>query len=98
YFGSGAPGCTPVVPAPAAHVNGSGGGPTTEVIEGGMTSVNVPARTTTVVGSEAPRRVVVSEPDNRPRSSWRPRTDPRPAVATRVEGGVQTTSDPTTVR
>ena len=48
-----------------------------------------PGRTTTVVGSEAPPRVVVSEPDDRPRTTWRRNPDPDPDVATTsVEGGV----------
>lgn len=95
YFGSGAPSCVPVVPAPAAPVNA--GEPTTEVIEGGMTSVGAPARTTTVIGSQTSPKVVVSEPESRPRGSWRRNTDPETTVATSVEGGT-TTTDSAVVR
>ncbi len=100
YWGYGAPPCVPVVPAPAARVNGKAGEPPTEVIEGGMTSVDAPSRTTTVIGSEAPPRVVVSEPDYQPRGSWRRNPNPDQNIATSVDGGVRTSSssDPTTVQ
>jgi hypothetical protein len=92
YYGYGAPPCVPVVPAPAARVNGKAGEPATEVIEGGMTTIDAPARTTTVIGSQAPPRVVVSEPDYAPRGSWRPNPNPDQKIATSVDGGVRTTS------
>ncbi len=63
FHGYSAPPCVPVVPAPAARVTGKAGEPATDVVEGGMTTVNAPGRTTTVIGSEAPPRVVVSEPE-----------------------------------
>jgi hypothetical protein len=92
YWGYGAPPCVPVVPAPAARPNGKAAEPATEVIEGGMTTIDAPGRTTTVIGSEAPPRVVVSEPDDRPRGSWRRSSDPDQNVATSIDGGVRTTS------
>jgi hypothetical protein len=95
YYGYGAPPCTPVVPAPATPVKGSSGQPSTEVIEGGTTSVTAPARTTTVIGSDSSTRVVVSDPDDRPRSSWRRNPDSdNDAVASSVEieGGTSTSS------
>jgi hypothetical protein len=98
YYGYGAPACVPVVPAPAAPVNGSGGEPPTEIIEGGTSSVDAPARTTTVIGSQTPTRVVVSEPDNAPRGSWRRNPNPDAAIATSVEGGVSTSSESTVGR
>jgi hypothetical protein len=90
----------PVVPAPAGAVNSNVGDPPTEVIEGGMTSVEVPNRTTTVIGSQAPKRVVVSEPDDRPRTAWRRNTDPDPdtQLATSVEGATSTSNGASTVR
>ena len=98
YYGSGAPACVPVVPAPAGSVNSNVGDPPTEVIEGGMTSVEVPNRTTTVIGSQAPKRVVVSEPEDRPRTAWRRNTDPDPQIATSVEGATSTSNGSSTVR
>ncbi len=100
YYGYGAPACVPVVPAPATPVNGSGGEPPTEIIEGGTSSVDAHARTTTVVGSQTPTRVVVSEPDNESRVSWRrnPNPNPDPAIATSVEGGTTISGDPTVNR
>jgi len=100
YYGSGAPACVPVVPAPAGSVNSNVGDPPTEVIEGGMTSVEVPNRTTTVIGSQAPKRVVVSEPEDRPRTAWRRNTDtdPEPQIATSVEGATSTSNGSSTVR
>jgi len=98
YYGYPAPACVPVVPAPAATANGKAGEPPTEIIEGGTTSVEVPGRTTTVIGSETPPRVVVSEPDNRPLGSWRRNPNPEPAIATSVEGGTSVSSDPSAVR
>jgi hypothetical protein len=94
YYGYGAPPCVPVVPAPAARKAGE---PATEVIEGGMTTIDAPGRTTTVIGSEAPPRVVVSEPEAPPRGSWRRSSNPDQTIATSVDGGVRTTgsSDPT---
>ena len=93
YYGYGAPSCVPVVPAPTAPVSGKPGGPPTEVIEGGMTSAVTPGGTTTFVGSEAPPRAVVSEPESRTGTSWRSNPDPEPVVATTsVEGGVRTTN------
>jgi hypothetical protein len=93
YNGSGAPACVPVVPAPAVPVNGKPGGPPTEVIEGGMTSAADPGRTTTVIGSEAPPRVVVSETDSRPRTTWLPNPNADPVVATTsVEGAINRTT------
>ena len=98
YYGYGAPACVPVVPAPAAPANGKAGEPPTEIIEGGTSSIDAPARTTTVIGSQTPTRVVVSEPDGRPGGSWRRNPNPEPTIATSVEGGVSTSSDPSVVR
>jgi hypothetical protein len=98
YYGSGAPACRTVVPEPAAPVQGKAGEPSTEVIEGGMTAVEAPGRTTTVIGSEAPPRVVLSEPESPPRVSWRPKTDADTTAATSVEGATTTTADPSVVR
>lgn len=99
YFGSGGPACVPVVPAPPASVNSNVGEPPTEVIEGGTTSLEVPSRKTTVVGgAENSPRVVVSEPENRPRGSWRRNTDSETSVATSVEGATSTSSDSSVVR
>ncbi len=90
YYGYGAPACVPVVPAPAPAVNGKVGEPPTEVIEGGTTSADSAVRTTTVVGSASGTtpRVVVSEPDDRPRSMWKPNPRPDTDIATTVEGAV----------
>ena len=94
YYGSGAPACMPVVPAPAPAVNGKVGEPPTEVIEGGTTSADSAARTTTVVGSASGTspRVVVSDPDNQPRSMWRPNPRPDTDIATTVEGAVSSSN------
>jgi hypothetical protein len=88
YYGNGSPGCVPVVPAPAATANSKPGGPPTQVIDGGMTSTGTHSGTTTVIGSEAPQRVVVSQTDDPPRPAWRPSPDSDPVVATSVEGAV----------
>jgi hypothetical protein len=98
YYGYGAPACTPVVPAPAAQTKGKPGEPPTEVIEGGMTSVDAPGLTTTVIGSTTPPRVVVSEPEDRPRGSWRRNPDSDDDIATTVEGGVSTSTNSSVVR
>lgn len=101
YFGSGAPACRMIVPAPAAPVNGQAGEPSTEVIEGGTTAVEAPSRTTTVIGSQTPTRVVQSRPETPSRGSWRPATaaDGDTAIATSVEGGTSTTAaGPSVVR
>ena len=99
YYGYGQPGCVPVVPAPAASVNSNVGDPPTQIIEGGTSSIEVPSRTTSVTGgSQQPKRVVVSEAEDRPRTAWRRNTEPDPAIATSVEGGVSTSSSATTVR
>jgi hypothetical protein len=98
YFYSGAPACVPVVPAPAGSVNSNVGDPPTEVIEGGVTSVEVPDRTTTVIGSQSQRKVVVSEPEDRPRTAWRRNTQPDPAIATDVEGATSISGGSTVVR
>ncbi len=88
YYGTGAPACVPVVPAPSVPIN-TGGEPPTEVIEGGTSSSDVAPAAATVVGPRGSSRVVVSEPDSRPRSSWRLKPDPAPVVATTsVEGGI----------
>jgi hypothetical protein len=88
YYGYGAPACVPVVPAPAVPVN-SGNEPPAEVIEGGTSSSDVPAAAAMVVGSGTSSRVVVSQPDSRPRASWRLKPDPAPVVATTsIEGGI----------
>jgi hypothetical protein len=87
-YGTGSPGCVPVVPAPAATPSSKPGGPPTQVIDGGMTSTGTRSGTTTVIGSEAPQHVVVSETDDRPRPTWRPSPDSEPVVATSVEGAV----------
>ena len=92
YYGYGAPPCVPVVPAPAARPGGMPGEPATEVIEGGMTTGGATNRTTAVVGSEAPPRVVVSEPDYQPRGSWRRNPSPNQTFDTSVEGAVRTTN------
>jgi hypothetical protein len=97
YFDGSGPGCVPVVPAPPASVNSNVGDPSTQVIEGGTSSVEVPSRTTVVHGAQAPKKVVVSEPENRSRGSWHRNTEPDTAIATSVEGGT-TTSDSTVVR
>ena len=91
FHGYNAPPCVPVVPAPAARVNGKTGEPATDVVEGGATTIDAPGRTTTVIGSEAPPRVVVSEPEYQARGSWRSNPTPDPNIATSVDGGVRTT-------
>jgi hypothetical protein len=90
YYGTGSPGCVPVVPAPATTVSSKPGGPPTQVIDGGMTSSGTRSGTTTVIGSEAPQRVVASQPDDSPRPAWRPSpaSDSDPVVTTSVEGAV----------
>jgi hypothetical protein len=98
YFGSGAPACRTVVPEPAAPVKGRAGEPSTEVIEGGVTAVEAPGRTTTVIGSEAPPRVVLSEPETPSRGSWRPKADADTTLATSVDGATTTNADPSVVR
>jgi hypothetical protein len=93
YSGYGAPPCVPVVPAPAPPVNGKPGEPPTEVIEGGTKSDDSAVRTTTVVGSETSPGVVASEPNGRPRSSWRPNPDPDDSPTTvSIEGAVSSSS------
>jgi hypothetical protein len=88
YYGTGSPGCMPVVPAPTATVNSRPGGPPTQVIDGGMTSTGTHNGATTVIGSEAPQHVVVSQTDDRTRPAWRssPTSDTDPVVTTSVEG------------
>ncbi len=95
FYGTGTPGCVPVVPEPAGSVNSNVGDPPTEVIEGGTSSVEVPNRTTVVNGSQTPRRVVVSEPTSRSRTAWRRNPESEPAIATSVEGGTSTPSSST---
>ncbi len=66
--------------APTATVNSMPGGPPTEVIDGGMTSSGTHGGTTTVIGSEAPQRVVVSETDDRTRRAG---AQPQPRIPIR---------------
>ncbi len=96
-FGTG-PSCVPVVPSPPGSVNSNVGDPPTEVIEGGTTSLEVPNRTTTVVGGESTGRVVVSEPQTRTRTAWRSSSDPDSQIATSVEGASSPVSSSTVVR
>jgi hypothetical protein len=99
YYGTGSPGCMPVVPAPTATVNSRPGGPPTQVIDGGMTSSGSRNGTTTVIGSEAPQRVVVSQTDDSTRPAWRPSPNPvsdsDPVVTTSVEGAVSSSGSST---
>jgi hypothetical protein len=80
YYGYGVPPCAPAVPAPSTASSGVVCDVPSPNVDGGPS--------TTVVASPAPPRIVVSEPVERPRLSWR-RTDPDASLATTsVEGAV----------
>lgn len=66
-----------------------------QVVGGGTVVASSPGIRSSVVGTAPPSRVVVSEPLDRPRLSWR-RSDPESnQVTTRVEGALD---DDTTVK
>jgi hypothetical protein len=92
YYYYGCPPCTPAVPATSAAQYGAVSEVPTQVVEGGTPLDDDSGRLSTAGGSQAEPRVVVSEPVNRPRRSWR-RPDPESGIATTsVEGAIDDTT------
>jgi hypothetical protein len=86
YYTSSA--CPPGTTAPSTVQYGSICDVPTQIIDGGTTLADSSTRSTTVSGTKSSSRVVVSEPRDSARFSWK-RSDPdaTPATTT-VEGGL----------
>jgi hypothetical protein len=87
YYGYGAPPCATVVPSPTGMQPGTICDPPAQVIEG-TTSSDVGNPSANVVSSRNSPRVVVSQPDERPRWPWRKSTSDDTLATTSVEGAV----------
>jgi hypothetical protein len=86
YYTSSA--CPPGTTAPSNVQYGSICDVPTQVVDGGTTLDTSPSRSTTVSGTKSSSRVVVSEPKDAARLSWK-RSDPdATAATTTVEGGL----------
>jgi hypothetical protein len=91
YYGYGNPPCAPCAPAAAAPVSTQSSAVSdvpTQVIEGGTSAADGSARATTVQGSQKYPRVVVSEPAEPSRMSWRRADKDASLATTTVEGGL----------
>jgi len=80
--------CPPGTTAPSTVQYGSVCDVPTQVVDGGTALADSSGRSTTVSGNKSSSRVVVSEPRDSSRFSWR-RSDPEAGLATTtVEGGL----------
>jgi hypothetical protein len=92
YYYYGNPPYSPCAPPPSTVQYGSVCDVPTQVVDGGTAVADSSSRSTTIVGSKAPTKVVVSQPKNNAPFSWRP-SDPDSGVATTsVDGGLDDTT------
>ena len=92
YYGCGIPPCAPVSPAPIGVQSSAVSDVPTQVIEGGTTATEGSRRATVVQGTQRYPRVVVSEPADPPRFSWRRSNHEGTLATTSVEGAVTDSS------
>jgi hypothetical protein len=92
YYYYGTPPCGSVAPVPSTVQSGPVCDVPKQVIEGGTATADATGRGTVVQGSQRYPRVVVSEPADPPRVSWR-QADPDGSLPTTIiEGGVSDSS------
>jgi hypothetical protein len=88
YYGCGIPPCAPGVPVASPVPSGPVCEVPTQVIDGATNASDGSGRATVVRGSQRFPRVVMSEPADPPRSSWRRPNPDEPPPTTSVEGAL----------